>query len=139
MLDTCIEFLERTVAGCGEHQLVHANYNGERLSKFCQDQHRVVVNTHHPRGGPTYRNALRGREVESRLDYILPPATRSNAYTLFRPSKRGPAPSAHPPPMPTRPLAAHDTSKTGSVVWRSHNGSARCGDRGFLCNHARSS
>ena len=65
-----------TMAGCGGYQRVHANYNGKRLSKFCQDQQMVMVNTHYPRGGPTYRNALTGREVEPRLDYILLPATR---------------------------------------------------------------
>ena len=41
--------LEReTMAGCGEYRRVHANYNGERLSKFCRDQHMVMVNTHYP-------------------------------------------------------------------------------------------
>ena len=28
-------------------------------------------------------------------------------------------------------MAADDTSKTGAAVWRSHNGSARCGGVGF--------
>ena len=69
------------MTGCGKYQRVHANYNGERLSKFCRDQHMVMVNTHYPRGGPTYWNALRGREVESRLDYILLPATRLQMVT----------------------------------------------------------
>ena len=36
----------------------------------------VVVNTHYPGSGPTYWNALRGREVQSGLDYMLLPATR---------------------------------------------------------------
>ena len=69
------------MAGCGKYQRVQANYNGERLSKFCRDQHMVMVNTHYPKGGPTYWNALRGREVESRLDYILLPATRLQMVT----------------------------------------------------------
>ena len=64
------------MAACGEYHLVEATYNGERLARFCQDQHLVMVNTHYPRGGSTFWNALEGREVESRLDYILPPATR---------------------------------------------------------------
>ena len=70
-----------TMAGCGELPLVEANYNGERLSKFCQDQHMVMVNTHYFEGDPTSWNALGGREVESRLDYILLPATRLQMVT----------------------------------------------------------
>ena len=46
-----------TMEGCGEYQRVQANYNGERLSKFCRGQHMVMVNTHYPRGGSTYWNA----------------------------------------------------------------------------------
>ena len=72
--------LERETMG-GECQRVHANFNGARLSKFCRDQHMVMVNTHYPRGGPTTWNALRGREVESRLDYILLPAMRLQMVT----------------------------------------------------------
>ena len=72
---------KETMAGCGEYQRVLANYNGERLSKFCRDQHMVMVNKHYPRGGPTNWNALRGREVEWRLDYILLPATRLQMVT----------------------------------------------------------
>ena len=60
---------------------MQANCNGERLSKFCQDHHMVMVNAHHPEGGPTYWNALGGREVESQLDYILLPATRLQMVT----------------------------------------------------------
>ena len=68
--------LEReAMAGCGEYHLVETNYSGERLAKFCQDQHMVMMNTHYPRGGTTNWNALGGREVESRLDYTLHPAT----------------------------------------------------------------
>ena len=68
--------LEREVmAGCGEYHQVEANYNGDRLAKFCRDQHMAMVNTYYP-GCPTYWNALGGREVASRLHYILLPATR---------------------------------------------------------------
>ena len=49
---------------------------------FCQDQHMVMVTTHYPGGGHTYWNAMRGREVQSRLDYILLPATRLQLFTL---------------------------------------------------------
>ena len=45
--------LEREVmAGCGEYHQMEANYNGERLAKFCRDQHMAMVNTYYPRGGP---------------------------------------------------------------------------------------
>ena len=71
---------------------MHANCNGERLSKFCQDQHTVMVNTHYPRGGPTNWNALRGREVESRLDCVLLRATRlqivTHCFVLRREGRR---------------------------------------------------
>ena len=85
--------LEREVmAGCGEYHQVEANYNGERLAKFCRDQHMAMVNTYYPRGGPTYWNALGGREVASRLDYILLPATRlqlvKHCFVLRREGRR---------------------------------------------------
>ena len=64
------------MAGCGEYHLVEATYNGERLARFCHDHYLMMMNTHYPRGGSTNWNALEGREVESRLDYILLPATR---------------------------------------------------------------
>ena len=36
--------LEREVmAGCGEYHQVEANYNEERLAKFCRDQHMAMV------------------------------------------------------------------------------------------------
>ena len=69
------------MAGCGEYHFVQTNCNGERLSKFCQDQHMVMVNTLYPKGGFTCWNALGGREVESRLDYVLLPATRLQKVT----------------------------------------------------------
>ena len=85
--------LEREVmAGCGEYRQVEANYNGERLAKFCRDQHMAIENTYYPRGGPTYWNALGGREVASRLDDILLPATRhqlvKHCFVLRREGRR---------------------------------------------------
>ena len=85
--------LEREVmAGCGEYHQVEANYNGERLAQFCRDQHMAMVNTYYPRGGPTCWNALGGREVASRLDYILLPATRrqlvKHCFVLRREGRR---------------------------------------------------
>ena len=71
-----LNLVRETMAGCGEYHFVQANYNGERLSKLCQDQHMLMVNTHYRKGSPTCWNALGGMEVESRLDYILLPATR---------------------------------------------------------------
>ena len=96
--------LEREVmAGCGEYRQVEANYHGERLAKFCSDQRMAMVNTYYPRGGPAYWNALGGREVASRFDYMLLPATRLQLVkTLLRPSKRGQTSSAHSPSTPTR-------------------------------------
>ena len=79
------------MAGCGEYHFVQANYNGERLSKFCQGQDMLMVDTHYPKGEPTCWNALGGREVDA----------TSQGYTLFRLSKRGPTLSAHPSPTPT--------------------------------------
>ena len=85
--------LEREVmAGCGEYHQVEANCNGERLAKFCRDHHMAMVNTYYPRGGPTYWDALGGREVTSRLDYILLPATRpqlvKHCFVLRREGRR---------------------------------------------------
>ena len=69
--------LEReTMVGCGEFHPAEANYNGERSAKCCLDQHMVMVSTHHSRGGLNYWNAREGREIESRLDYIVLQATR---------------------------------------------------------------
>ena len=52
----------------------------------------VMVNTHYPKGGPSYWNSLRGREVESRLDYILLPGTRlqmvTHCFVLRRDGRR---------------------------------------------------
>ena len=130
--------LEReTMAGCGEYQRVHAIFNGERWSKFCRDQHMVMVNTHYRRGGPTYWNALRGKKIETGLHFASSHAT-SNGHTVFL-SKRGPTLSAHSSPTPTCPLAADGKSKSEAAVWRRHNGSAICGGMGSWCNHTRSS
>ena len=88
----------------------------------------VMVNTHHPKAGPTYWNAMRAREVESRLDYMLLPATRlqmvTQCFVLRREGRRLQL-------VPHRRLAADDKSKSGAATWRSHNGSARCGGMGF--------
>ena len=80
--------LEREVMeGCGEYHQVEANYNCERLAKFCRDPHMAMVNTHYPRGGPTYWNALGGREVASKLV--------KHCFVVRREGRRLPA---HPPP-----------------------------------------
>ena len=47
--------LEREVmAGCGEYHQVEANYNGERLAKFCRDQHMAMVNIYYHSRGNNY-------------------------------------------------------------------------------------
>ena len=52
----------------------------------------AMVNSYYPRGGPTYWNALGGREVASRLDYMLLPATRlqlvKHCFVLRREGRR---------------------------------------------------
>ena len=85
-----------------------------------------------PKGGPTCLNALGGREVESRLDYILLPATRLQKVThcfVFRKGRRLQL-ILHRHPRDHWPLmirAKLELLHGG----RSHNGSARCGGMGF--------
>ena len=89
--------------------------NGVRLFKFCRDQHTVMVNTHYPK---RWHHILECTERQrSRIEtglHVASSHATSNGYTLFRPSKRGPTPSAHSSPTPTGPLAADDKIKKRS-------------------------
>ena len=79
------------MAGCGEYHFVQAELQWRALVQVLSTSQHVDNEHGHPKGGPTCWNALGGREVESRLYYILLPATRLQKVThcfVFRKGRR---------------------------------------------------